>query len=181
MTRERRKFKRIAMELPVEFKKKGKNGKNIGRAILVRTKNISQGGIFISSANTFKPKTILELKVMVKPHGPTIAMTAEVIWVAKKVSQPTHYPGMGVRVIAMSKKDCAQFIKFCAQKVASYKDARELKDMYLYLKSLVSRLIELEERHTGAVHFKKAIENAIRELDDVAHLLDRETREVKRL
>ena len=110
-----------------------------------------------------------------------ITAVGQVVWVAKKKSQPTHFPGMGIQLVEMSKIDQKRFNKFCAEKVASFKDAKELKSMYLYLKSLVSRLIELEERHEGAVHFKKAIENAIKELDEVAHLLDKETIEVKRL
>lgn len=59
-----------------------------------------------------------------------------------------------------------------------YKDAKELKEMYLKLKEMAARLVELEESHTHAKHFRKVVDNAILEIDQVAHLLDREVGKV---
>jgi len=183
MLSDRRKHRRIALELQIEFKKKGAKRSNSGKAVIYKTKirNISQGGIYIATNKTFPPKTLLDINLKVKSFKKTLKMTGKVVWVAKKHKQPTHFPGMGVQIIGVEAADKKKFLKFMNERMRSFKDAYELKGMYLYLKFLVSRLIELEERHPGAGHFKKAIENAVQELDDVAHLLDKETREVKRL
>ena len=53
--------------------------------------------------------------------------------------------------------------------------------MYLTLIDMGARLVELGERHPGAIYFKKAVDNAIKEISEVAHLIDREVSEIKNL
>ena len=57
----------------------------------------------------------------------------------------------------------------------------EMKGMYLTLIEIAARLVEIEERHRGAAHFRKILEKAIWEIDRVAHLIDREVWELKRM
>lgn len=59
-----------------------------------------------------------------------------------------------------------------------YKEAKELKEMYLRLKEMAARLVELEELHPKARHFRGIIDHAISEMDNVAHLIDQEVGEV---
>ena len=56
-----------------------------------------------------------------------------------------------------------------------------LKRLYLQLKEMSARLLELEECHPTAEHFRKVISNAIFELDAAAHILDYEINELKHL
>ena len=60
-------------------------------------------------------------------------------------------------------------------------DRFELKRLYLQLKEMSARLVELEECHPTAEHFRKVISNAIAELDAAAHILDYEINELKHL
>lgn len=66
-------------------------------------------------------------------------------------------------------------------KLSNFRDACELKNMYIKLKTMASRLVELEERHLSATRFKRVLNNAINEIDDIAHLLDREINEIKKM
>ena len=46
---------------------------------------------------------------------------------------------------------------------------------------MAARLVEVEECHPTAEHFRKVIERAVEELDTVAHILDFEINELKNL
>lgn len=61
------------------------------------------------------------------------------------------------------------------------KEAKELKKLYLRLKEMAARLVEVEECHPTAEHFRKVINTAIIELDAAAHILDYEINELKTL
>ena len=56
-----------------------------------------------------------------------------------------------------------------------------MKGMYLTLIEIAARLVEIEEEHRGATHFRKILEKSIREIDEVAHLIDREVWELMKL
>ncbi|MBU4305052.1 MAG: PilZ domain-containing protein [Candidatus Omnitrophica bacterium] len=70
----------------------------------------------------------------------------------------------------------AQFVH-----LKNLKEAKELKKMYLRLKDMAARLVEVEECHPTAEHFRKVIFRAIEELDAAAHILDYEINELKNL
>ncbi|MBI4436938.1 MAG: hypothetical protein HY590_05985 [Candidatus Omnitrophica bacterium] len=67
------------------------------------------------------------------------------------------------------------------KKSRNLREAMEMKGMYLTLIEIAARLVEIEERHRGASHFRKILEKAIREIDRVAHLIDREVWELRRM
>ena len=67
------------------------------------------------------------------------------------------------------------------KKSKNLREAIEMKGMYLTLLEIAARLVEIEERHRGATHFRKILEKAIREIDRVAHLIDREVWELRRM
>lgn len=49
------------------------------------------------------------------------------------------------------------------------------------MKQMAARLIEVEECHPTAEHFRRVIDRAVEELDAVAHILDFEINELKTL
>jgi len=110
-----------------------------------------------------------------------IDVLGQVAWIADKQKNPTYYPGIGVRFTKIDPEDKRELIKFLNKKFRNYKDAQELKKMYLTLIDMGARLVELGERHPGAIYFKKAVDNAIKEISEVAHLIDKEVSEIKNL
>jgi len=60
-------------------------------------------------------------------------------------------------------------------------EEEELKCMYLRLKEMACRLIEIEEMYPHARDFKVVINKAIIELEDASHLIDSEVRTVQAL
>ncbi|MEA3506526.1 MAG: hypothetical protein U9R36_03440 [Elusimicrobiota bacterium] len=57
----------------------------------------------------------------------------------------------------------------------------ELKCMYLRLKEMAGRLIEIEEMYPHATAFKDVINKAVTEMEKASHLIDSEVRTVKAL
>ena len=57
----------------------------------------------------------------------------------------------------------------------------ELKCMYLRLKEMAARLIEIEEMYPDASDFKAVIDKAIIEMEDASHLIDSEVRTARAL
>ena len=101
--------------------------------------------------------------------------------VAKKRRHPYLYPGIGIEFRDIPRKEYKKLGAFMKNRLDNFRDARELKNMYIKLKNMASRLVELEERHSSATRFKKVLDNAISEIDDVAHILDREIDEIKKM
>jgi hypothetical protein len=57
----------------------------------------------------------------------------------------------------------------------------ELKCMYLRLKEMAGRLIEIEEMYPHAAEFREVVDKAIIELEDASHLIDSEVKTVMAL
>jgi hypothetical protein len=53
--------------------------------------------------------------------------------------------------------------------------------MYAELKAMMTELTAVEECHPTAEHFRNVIDKAIRELDAVAEMLEREINELRHL
>lgn len=60
-------------------------------------------------------------------------------------------------------------------------EEEELKSMYLRLKEMAARLVEIEQRYPHAQKFRSVMNKAIKELEDASHLIDREIQTVKDL
>lgn len=60
-------------------------------------------------------------------------------------------------------------------------EEEELKCMYLRLKEMAARLVEIEEMYPHAREFKNVINRAIIEMENASHLIDSEVRTVKAL
>ncbi len=60
-------------------------------------------------------------------------------------------------------------------------EEEELKCMYLRLKEMAARLVEIEQRYPHAQSFQTVINKAITELENASHLIDQEVKTVKSL
>ncbi len=60
-------------------------------------------------------------------------------------------------------------------------EEEELKCMYLRLKEMASRLIEIEEMYPNARDFKEVINRAIIDLENASHLIDSEVSTLRAL
>jgi hypothetical protein len=88
---------------------------------------------------------------------------------------------MGIKIARIKRGDGIRIRDFLKEKFLNYRHALELKRMYLQLKEMGARLYELEESHIHAEHFRKVIDHAVKQIDDIAHILDREVWEIKSL
>jgi hypothetical protein len=60
-------------------------------------------------------------------------------------------------------------------------EEEELKCMYLRLKELGARLVEIEQMYPHAKEFKNVIDRAIIDLENASHLIDSEVKTVRAL
>ena len=180
MPQERRKYKRIAIKVPINWKIE-KHQQKHADALLFDTQNITQHGLFLKTTLRPKKGSRIELELKVSNNLRPLKLKGKVAWVAKKRSHPYLYPGVGIEFAQIPKGDHKKLTTFLRYKFGNFRDALELRNMYLKLKGMASRLVELEERHSSALHFKNVIDSAINEIDEVAHILDREINEIKNM
>ena len=181
MASNKRQYRRLALDIEVKLHKK-KNGKGASSdAYFLRTKNVAQHGLFLRTEKPFPLGEEMDLEFSLPTISNPIRIAGKVVWIADKDRNPTYYPGMGIRLIKINPEDKRELVKYLNRKFSNYKDAQELKQMYLTLIDMGARLVELGERHPGAIYFKKAVDNAIKEISEVAHLIDREVSEIKKL
>lgn len=176
----KRQYRRLALDIEVKWHIKSGKGGGV-KAYFLRTKNIAQHGLFLKTDRPFRLGKELDLEILLPSISHTINLVGRVVWIADKHKNPTYYPGIGVRIISIAPEDKKELITYLNRKFRNYRDAQELKQMYLDLIDMGARLVELGERHPGAIYFKKAVDNAIKELSEVAHLIDKEVSEVKNL
>lgn len=179
--KDRRKTKRLIFELPVEVSGPARRKKTRAGLSLHKTRDLSSGGLFLYTDKKIKPDSQVVLDIDAASAKKHFELLCKVIWAAKKKTHPVHYPGVGLEISKMlsgNKKDLSKFLR---QKMSNYKDAQSLHNMYINLKNIAAQLVEIEERHKKFNHFRKAIEAAICELDDVAHIIDKEVIAVRKL
>lgn len=167
--------------MPVVWKQEGHKKHDLTDAFLFNTHNITTAGLFLKTLSRPKSGSYIHLLLNLNKKAKPIRLKGKVIWLAKKRKQPYLYPGIGIKFEDVPQKEYKKLNAFIQNKLNNFRDARELKNMYIKLKNMASRLVELEERHLSATRFKKALNNAINEIDDIAHLLDREINEIKKM
>lgn len=177
---ERRATKRLAIKVKVKVYRIDKDTSHFLNAYLLETKDMTQKGLFLRTSNTFPINTRLRLEIKLTPAEPVIFAEGKVAWIAKK-SQKGYYPGLGIEITRIKRGEGKKLKSFLGEKFRNYYQAFELKRMYLQLKEMAARLYELEQSHPHAEDFRKVIDSAIKEIDHIAHTLDREVWEVKSL
>ena len=179
--KERRTGKRIAIRIPIKWKSERRTKENLTNALLFDTRNITRGGLFLKTVLRPKKGSRVELELKISKTAKPLKLNGRIAWIAEKRKHPYLYPGVGIEFAKISRKDCRKLNTFLKNKFDNFRDALELKNMYVKLKDMAARLVQLEERHSSAVHFKNVLDNAINEIDDVAHILDKEINEVKEM
>lgn len=176
---ERRGYPRFITNLPLEISSEEFQ-------LTTETKNISCVGILCQVARFIPVKTKLKIKIKLpmvvhqRKIEKEFSFKAEVSRIEpsqKKKNAENYYLGIAFSDISEHEKNL--LLQFIHQK--NIKEAKELKKMYLELKEMAARLVELEECHPTAEHFRKIIYRAIAELEEVAHILDHEISEIKNL
>ena len=181
MGSERRRARRIAVKIDTAGTK-GKVGREGGvHGYFVKTYDLSRGGLFMKTDKKYKVGQRIGISIFLSPDESPARISGRVAWIASKKKHPSRYPGVGLQITHVDKADRKRLSLFMHKRAKGIKEAKELKDMYLELKEMAARLVDLEEKHADAAHFKTAIKSAIAEIDNVAHLLDREAVEVKHL
>jgi len=179
--KERRRSRRLAIKMPISWHREGHKGRNISNGFLFDAQNITTSGLFLKTGQRPKKGSHIELKLDINKGTRPIKLKGRVIWIARKKEHSYRYPGVGIKYENIPEAEHKRLKAFIKNKIGNFRDANELKNMYIRLKEMASRLVELEERHSTAIHFKKAIEYAISEIDNIAHILDREIDEIKKM
>ena len=176
--KERRKNKRLVVKLPVRMSALHRSGPRVKGSLVFSTHNITKEGAFIETKSVASVGSTLSMRILVD-NKMSLDLSGRVLWIADKRGRAANlFPGMGVHFRAISHSDKRILESFLARKFHGIREARAMKRMYLDLKEMASKLFELEEKHPHAARFKKAIDKAINEIDDVAHIIDHEISEV---
>ena len=175
---ERRDLKRLGINIKVKVFILKNRSSYVLDGYLLETKDITSRGLFLKSETTFPLKTKLRIEVDLEKGSAPASAEGEVAWITKPSD---YYSGMGVNITKIKRADANRIKKFFNGKLQNYKDALELKGMYMQLKAMAARLLELEESHAQAENFRKAINQAVKDIDHIAHIIDREVWEIKSL
>ena len=174
---ERRREIRFMLSLPAELIFSG-------NYIKTKTKNISGSGIFCEVGQDIPIGSPVEVKLIFSFHEEEKRKKMEINCSGRIVrSEPLaggrnlFLTGINFENIETDKKEF--LLQYIRQK--NLKEAQELKRMYLRLKEMAGRLVEVEECHPTAEHFRKVVDRAITELDAAAHILDFEINELRTL
>jgi anti-anti-sigma factor len=88
----RRRFKRLPLDIVIEFKAKKENKFHQGKVL-----NISGVGILVfAEKEIYKLGEILDIKLTLKPAPGPLELDAVVVWLVEKNIQPQIYPAMGL-------------------------------------------------------------------------------------
>lgn len=88
----RRRFKRLPVELDVEFKAKNKNEEFSRGRIL----NISAVGMLVFTEKIYHLGEVLAIRLNLAPAPGLLELDVRVVWIVQKELQPQIYPGMGL-------------------------------------------------------------------------------------
>ena len=179
--KDRRQKKRLAIKVPIIWNPRGCKGENVTDGFLIDAQNVTTTGLFLRTDMHPKKGSRVRLKLDINKKTKPIELNGRVVWIARKKKYSYQYPGVGIKFEHGSRDEHKRLGIFVKNKLGNFHDANELKNMYKGLKDMASRLVELEERHPTAAHFKKAIYYAIGKIDNVAHILDREINEIKKM
>lgn len=104
----RRRFKRVALEIPVTYRAKfgGQQKEYSGKFF-----DLSGEGAFIFGKKTFTLHDILTLEFDLRGAG-KVKTDVKIVWLSDKDLQPQQYPGMGVEFYKVSVADQKKIVKF---------------------------------------------------------------------
>lgn len=103
----RRRFKRLPLDIDVEFKAKKEEGFNAGKVL-----NISAVGLLVFVEKTYPLGEVLDIKLSLLPKPGCIEPEAKVVWLVQKEIQPQIYPGMGLEFHNLSSQLQKEIVEF---------------------------------------------------------------------
>ncbi len=88
----RRRFKRLPIDIGIEFKAKGEEKFHHGKVL-----NLSAVGLLVfTEEKTYPLGEVLDIKLSLMPKPGVVELKADVVWLVEKEIQPQVYPGMGL-------------------------------------------------------------------------------------
>lgn len=104
----RRRFKRLPLDIDIEFKSKSKNEKfNPGKVL-----NISGVGLLVFAEKTYPLGEILDIRLLLMPKPGLLELETKVVWLVQKEIQPQIYPGMGLEFYNITSDIQKKIIEF---------------------------------------------------------------------
>ena len=76
------------------------------------TRDISEGGVFVATYNSFPVGTIMELQLQMPDGGEPIKVKGEVRWYAEHNEESDGHPGVGLRFIGLSEENRRRIDRF---------------------------------------------------------------------
>jgi len=104
----RRRFKRLPLDIDIEFKVKTKDEEFIRGKVL----NISAVGLLVFAEKTYPLGEILDIKLSLFPKPGQIELDAKVVWLVQKELQPQIYPGMGLEFYNLDSHKQHEIVEF---------------------------------------------------------------------
>lgn len=104
----RRRFKRLPLDIDVEFKSSLKNEKYSPGKVL----NISGVGLLVFAEKTYPLGEILDIRLALLPKPGLLELQAKLVWLVQKEIQPQIYPGMGLEFYNIDHETQKKIIEF---------------------------------------------------------------------
>lgn len=122
MTREKRRYHRMNIEIPVSFE--------IGDPkwlIMASTLDISATGLSLKLKDPVEVDQILDITVCLDDQK-MVKVGAQVVWVKKKMSGDEAFYQAGVKIIDKMDQDEIDFVRFIAKKMFEYFSPKDQED-----------------------------------------------------
>ena len=104
----RRRFKRLPLDIDIQFRSKSHEKNFNGGKIL----NLSAVGMLVFAEKTYPLNEILELKLVLHPKPGHLEVDGKVVWLVQKEIQPQIYPAMGVEFYHLSNDTQKHIVEF---------------------------------------------------------------------
>lgn len=104
----RRRFKRLALDMDVEFKPVSKSEQFSKGKVL----NISAVGLLVFAQKTYPLGEILKVRVSLAPEPVKVELEVKVVWLIQKDIQPQIYPGMGLEFYNLDVETQGKIVEF---------------------------------------------------------------------
>ena len=109
----RRRFKRLPLDIDVEFKSKGQDKFCRGKVL-----NLSGVGMLVFVNKVYPLGEILEIKLSLMPLPGLLEISARVSWLVDKRIQPQIYPGMGLEFYHLDPRIQEKIVEFVERNLA---------------------------------------------------------------
>ncbi|MDD5730734.1 MAG: anti-sigma factor antagonist [Candidatus Omnitrophica bacterium] len=103
----RRRFKRLPLDIDVQFKGKPEKEFKHGKVL-----NISAVGLLVFADKAYNLGEVLDVKLQLLPKPGWLEIDCKVVWLVQKDIQPQIYPGMGLEFYKMNNETQKKIVEF---------------------------------------------------------------------